>query len=97
MIEGAWAVVDLLGHKEVVGQLSEVTVAGAAMLKIDTPSDPPRSVLVSAASLHAITPCTEEQARARVAPRPELSLPYEVHVVAPCDDDLYDDDDCSGY
>lgn len=89
MIEGAWAVVEMLGHRRILGQLSEVTVAGASMLRVDTPSEPPRSVIVAPASLYAITPCTEEQVRAQVGPRPELSPAVVGHVL----DDGWDDED----
>lgn len=90
MIEGSWAVVEMLGHRQIVGQLFEVVVAGATMLRVDTPSDPPRTVLVAPASLYAITPITEEQARARVAPRRELSPAAVGQFI---DDDFLEDPD----
>jgi hypothetical protein len=90
VIGGMWAVVEMLGHRQIIGLLSEETVAGATMLRVDTPSDPPKAVLVSAASLYAITPCTEEQARARVAPpRAELSPAFDEFVL----DDDYDEEE----
>jgi NaMN:DMB phosphoribosyltransferase len=86
MLEGTWAIVEMLGHRQAVGQLSEVTVAGATMLRVETPGEPPRVVLVAASALYAITPCTEEYARQRVAPRLSLGAGFG-------DDDDYDDDD----
>lgn len=90
MIAGTWAIVEMLGHRRILGQLSEVTVAGSTMLRVDTPSDPPRSVLVAPASLYAITPCDEEHVRAQTAPRPELSAAYDEFVDDEGDD--WDDD-----
>lgn len=72
MIEGTWAKVEMLGHRQVVGQLSEETVAGAAMLRIDIPSDPPGVILAAPSSLYAITPCSEEWARGHFAAPKEL-------------------------
>lgn len=74
MIEGTWAVVEMLGHRQLIGQLSEITVAGAQMLRVDIPSDPPRQVIVAAGSLYAITPIDEQDARARFARPAELTV-----------------------
>jgi hypothetical protein len=72
VIEGAWGIVEMLGHRTIVGRLSEVTVAGAAMLRVEVPTSPPSECLVAASALYAITPCSEEAARARHERPPEL-------------------------
>lgn len=90
MIEGAWAMVEMLGHRQIIGQLSEVTVAGAPMLRVDVPSEPPRTTLIAPASLYAITPISEEQARASASPRRELLASLNGYV----DDD---DEDLEDY
>lgn len=87
MVAGTWAVVEMLGHRQLVGQLSEVTVAGAAMLRVDVPSEPPGVVYVAPSSLYAITPTTEDVARARYARPPELSVTADHDY----DDDWEDD------
>lgn len=80
-----WAVVELMGHKIVAGHVSEQTVAGGAMLRIDQPAVPgreQRTELVNASSIYSLTPCTEETALAvlrRHAPRAawEFGLPRQ--------------------
>ena len=94
MIDGTWATVEMLGHRSVVGQLSEVTVAGAPMLRIEVPTEPPGVVIAAPASLYCITPITEDAARARHAKRPELPYPVEVSPFDEyVDDDDFDDSD----
>lgn len=60
---GTWALVELMGHRQVVGTLSETEVAGTKLLVVD-PVNGPRQ-LYSGHAIYAITPCTEEQARAK--------------------------------
>lgn len=35
-----WAIVELMGHRQIAGRVSETTLAGAPMLRIDIPVDP---------------------------------------------------------
>lgn len=75
-IEG-WAILELMGHRRLGGYISEATAAGALMVRIDVPH--PQKLGESAATqfynptaIYAITPTTEETARAiaRGAPEP---------------------------
>lgn len=64
-VEG-WAILELMGHRRLGGLVSEVTVAGAPMLRIDIPAEagqPQATQFYSAAALYCITPTTEPIAR----------------------------------
>lgn len=37
IFENTWAIVELMGHQVIAGQVTEVTVAGAPMLRVDVP------------------------------------------------------------
>lgn len=59
---GTWAVVELMGHRQEVGRISEAEAAGCKFLRVDTP----RGVrFYSGSAIYAITPTTEESCRAR--------------------------------
>jgi hypothetical protein len=64
-----WAVVELMGHRKLAGEVSEAVIAGAHMLRIDVPKPPPAitgstTQFYSASAIYAISPVTEEIARA---------------------------------
>jgi hypothetical protein len=67
-----WAIVELLGHRRLAGMVTEVQIAGAGFLRVDVP-DAGRgdgwyaTQYVAPGSVYAITPVSEETARA-VAP-----------------------------
>jgi hypothetical protein len=62
-----WCLLELMGHRRLGGFISEVTVAGAGMLKIDIPGDGPGEVYATQyyppSSVYCLTPCSEEAAR----------------------------------
>ncbi|MGE5801580.1 MAG: hypothetical protein ACM358_04945 [Gemmatimonadota bacterium] len=60
-----WAIVELMGHRKLAGHVSEVTIAGAAMLRLDVPSEPPVTQFYGGAAIYCITPTSEELARRR--------------------------------
>lgn len=70
-----WAIVELMGHRKLAGNVTEVTIAGAAMLRLDVPSDPPVTQFYGGSAIYCITPTTEELAR-RIAAN---SRPTPVH------------------
>lgn len=90
-----WAILELMGHRRLGGRVSEQVIAGAAFLRIDIPGPEPGAVasviatqFYSAAAIYAITPTTEEVARAvasRNQPAPvqrwELPGPVASNVV----------------
>lgn len=70
-----WAIVELMGHRKLAGYVREVSIAGAAMMRLDIPSDPPVTQYYGASALYCLTPTTEELAK-RVA---QASRPTPVH------------------
>lgn len=76
-----FCVLELMGHRKLAGMVREVTIAGAGFLRIDVPGEdgtvatqfyPPSSV-------YAISPVTEEIARAYAARnRPQPVTRYEL-------------------
>lgn len=56
-----FAVVELMGHVTIIGAISEATIAGAAMLRIQRLDG--RVQHVGAQSLYRVTECTEDEAR----------------------------------
>jgi hypothetical protein len=76
-----WVILELLGHRRLAGYLTEVQIAGAGFLRIDIPCDPPVTQYAAPASVYAITPTTEDIARAlaerlaRPAPAHRWELP----------------------
>ena len=72
-----WAVVEVMGHKRFAGFVTEQTIAGAAFVRVDVPAVetlPAFTKLLGAASIYAITPCTEETARAFAAKMQERAF-----------------------
>lgn len=72
-----WAIVELMGHRRLTGQISEETIAGAAFLRLDIPSDPPVTQFYAPSAVYCITPTTEDVARAAMA-RPEPVSRWEL-------------------
>ena len=62
-----WAIVEIMGHQQIAGKVSEETIAGAAMLRVDVPEvedQPQFTKFYSASAIYAITPTEERIARA---------------------------------
>jgi hypothetical protein len=78
-----WAVVELMGHNTVAGFVSEQTIAGAAMLRVDVPAVDERGAFTKfygGSAIYGITPTTQEIAeraaqRLRVRPVSEYVVP----------------------
>ena len=89
-----WAIVELMGHRKLAGYVREVTFAGAAMMRLDIPSDPPVTQYYSASSLYALTPTTEDLAkRVAQASRPTPVALYELPERTSASDDDDNDND----
>ena len=87
-----WAIVELFGHQKIAGKVTEQTIAGAAMLRVDVPALDGESAAQQAftrffghGAIYSINPTTEEIARgmaARVCAVPvnryELPQPKEL-------------------
>jgi len=65
--EPVWAIVELMGRHVVAGEVSEVTVGGAAMLRVDVPAVEGEAVACTkffgGSAVYAITPVGEAEAR----------------------------------
>lgn len=65
-----WAIVDVMGHQRYVGLVTEQVIAGTGFVRIDVPETPdvkPWTKLVGTSSIYAITPVSEEIAKAMAA------------------------------
>jgi len=61
-----WAVVKLMGQQVIAGQIQEVTIAGAGMLRVVVPEvkgEPGYTKFFGASSISAITPTEEDMVR----------------------------------
>jgi hypothetical protein len=83
MAVDGWAIVELMGHRERAGRVSEVEIAGARLLQIDIPTDNPEvfvTELYGGAAIFCLTPCAEQIARGQAKrlgdPRPIHPLDY---------------------
>jgi hypothetical protein len=75
-----WVILELMGHRRLVGFISEQKIAGRAFLRIDIPAEPPATQFYGAEAVYCITPTTEEMAREaarlnQVAPIHRWELP----------------------
>jgi len=60
-----WAMVELFGHTRIAGEVTEQTIAGGAMVRIDVPeteTSPGFTRIVNVNAIYAINPMTEEMA-----------------------------------
>lgn len=71
-----WALVEVMGHKQFAGRVTEQSFGGASFVRVDVPEVrddvgrvlfPSFTKLFGAASIYCISPCTEETARAFAA------------------------------
>jgi hypothetical protein len=84
MAEGyqGWAVVELMGHRQTAGLVSEVTLGGTTLLRVDTPAPDSEAIVASqmygGSAIYCLTPCDE--ATARTVLRSAYDLPPMVRV-----------------
>lgn len=93
MSEGydGWAILELMGHRKLAGRISEATIGGHPMLRLDTPSAVGEvTQFYSAAAVYCITPCDEATARkVSDAYRPQPVSPFELPAARePVDDEV---------
>lgn len=103
-----WAIVEVMGHKQFAGFVTEHTIGSMALVRVDVPETDqggvftkPYSKLIGPGSIYCITPCTEEIARAAAVrlerwnnPIPvDLPIQKQLAPVAPAADAEIDFDD----
>ena len=74
----SWGIVEVMGHKQYAGHISEQAIGSASLVRVDVPeteqpggvTTKPYSKLIGVGSVYCITPTTEEIAR-RAAQRIE--------------------------
>lgn len=92
-----WVILELMGHRRLIGFLTEQEIAGKALLRIDILTEPPATQFYGTDAIYCITPTTEEMAHraaklSRVAPIERWELPpARPLTVVEDDDDLIDD------
>jgi len=90
--EPTWAIVELMGHQTIAGQVTEVQIAGCPMLRVDVPGLPADlhhdaiaayTRFFGVKALYSITPTDEASARHAVAHLRALPIsPYAIPVRA---------------
>lgn len=102
-----WAVVELMGHLKLAGKVSEATIAGASLLRIDVPelptedgrpAQPGYTKFFGPASIYSITPCDQDVAMRvarylRRAPIQRYELAPALPPPPPADAEPVEDDD----
>ena len=104
--EPTWAIIELFGHNLIAGQVSEVSVAGAAMLRVDVPAVrdvPGFTKFYGGGAIYAITPTDQESAlhavnHLQAQPVNVWTIPVRVkqlpaHVIDDGDEDEDEEDD----
>lgn len=87
----SWCVVELFGHQQIAGRVTEATIGGCSFLRVDVPDQPavePKGFYTGGPALpaytryfgqgaiYAMSPCTEPAARAMAA-RIRVSPPIQ--------------------
>lgn len=69
-----WAVVELMGHQQIAGHVTEEEIAGSKLLRVDVPElergevvQPAHTKYFGASAIYALHPCTEALARQAAA------------------------------
>jgi hypothetical protein len=78
-----WAILEVMGHRRLAGHVSEVTIAGAQMLRIDIPgpteADPVKATqFYPGSSVFCLTPTTEETTRREANPPKWEPTPFQL-------------------
>jgi len=77
----SYALIELMGHRQVCGQIAEATRFGATGIEVTTLGPVPRTHFYTGSALYAVHPCSREQAEraARTSHVPwQLDAPMEV-------------------
>lgn len=92
-----WAIVEVMGHSRYAGHVTSQAIGGASFIRVDVPAvegRPAFTKLLGAASIFAITPCTEQTARE--ACKSFRARPYQMFELPMLPSHVDDDDDEPG-
>ena len=81
-----WGFVELFGHRQLAGKLTEEQIAGSTFLRIDVPEEDDRPAftrMYGAGAIYSISPCAEETARAALRHLRPDPLPYYIPELVP--------------
>jgi len=78
----SWGVVEMLGHRRIAGFITEQTIAGSALVRVDVPETekPGYTKLVGVGSIYCLTPTSEAVARAVASELERYNEPLPVHL-----------------
>lgn len=82
----AWAIVELMGHKRLAGRVTEQTIGGANLLRVDVPAAGGHDAfckLFGASAIYCITPVSEAIARAATERLREDPIPIYMAELQP--------------
>lgn len=80
--DGEYAIVEVLGHRTIVGRIEEVERFGSKLMSIEpifAGKLLPTAVLIGGGSIYQYTPCTREVAAER-GPKHDYQLPSSIRV-----------------
>lgn len=82
--DGEYAIVEVLGHRTIVGRIEEVERFGAKLMSIEPIFQGKllAAVLIGGGSIYQFTPCNREIAIAR-APKQDWQLPASIRAAMP--------------
>lgn len=89
-----WVILELMGHRRLVGWLQERTIAGASFLQLNAPTKDGNVVtqIYSASAVYCITPTTQDVVEAMAGRNePEPIRPYELPRMLPAVSEADDD------
>lgn len=98
-----WALIEIMGHRRLAGRVTEDTIAGVALLRVDVPDiegEPAWTTWIGASAIFSLSPVSEEVCRAHAKSfRASPVMVWEIKrqlLAAPAGDpadDEWDDDD----
>jgi len=72
----SWAIIELFGHQQIAGLLTEAAIGGCSFVRVDVPEvngRPAFTKFYGSGAIYAMTPCSEEVVRRAllsIMPRP---------------------------
>jgi hypothetical protein len=81
---GEYAIVEVLGHRTIIGRVEEVERFGAKLMSIEAVFNGALldAVMIGGSSIYQFTPCSPEVAEAR-QPKEDWQLPPSIRAVLP--------------